>query len=408
MHQHYDQWEMYVNVNYYYVHGYIYNTNAEYNAPPVYSVTVDTVRERTGQHELGHVLGLKDVDTLCSSANLQDHHEEILMGYGNGARSTYAKYKDIAGVSITRGFHTDADHVWMLRTNDNGTQDVICAQCNGVRKNISLVDGKYEGKSVNTYKSCVHHGGSNEEMLLVATDGIRNFFKCQYCRHIETLNISDYISVPTCSMVNINKVMTVYEKYYRLDVDRNGVYKLETNEAQNFTFSICDDNLNSMGCILNGNTIGGNLSVYLSEGTYYLKIRNNNTNTNGGVATANYNFRIGTVSNPHSYTDWKRLSSTHHIECCEYCGQTGTETGLHTIIKSEITLNIAHCIHCGAKIMLGDDIVQVPGMLNVQKVSINGSYILPNGIIVLVDEDIEAYENGTLVFYDRDDLPMIQ
>ena len=163
-----------------------------------------------------------------------------------------------------------------------------------------------------------------------------------------------------------------------------------------------------MGCILNGNTIGGNLSVYLSEGTYYLKIRNNNTNTNGGVATANYNFRIGTVSNPHSYTDWKRLSSTHHIECCEYCGQTGTETGLHTIIKSEITLNIAHCIHCGAKIMLGDDIVQVPGMLNVQKVSINGSYILPNGIIVLVDEDIEAYENGTLVFYDRDDLPQVQ
>ena len=58
--------------------------------------------------------------------------------------------------------------------------------------------------------------------------------------------------------------------------------------------------------------------------------------------------------------------------------------------------------------MLDDTIVQVPGMLNVQKVSINGSYILPNGIIVLVDEDIEAYENGTLVFYDREDLPQVQ
>ena len=30
--------------------------------------------------------------------------------------------------------------------------------------------------------------------------------------------------------------------------------------------------------------------------------------------------------------------------------------------------------------------------------SLNGSYILPNGIVVLVDEDIEAYMNGTLVF----------
>ncbi len=28
----------------------------------------------------------------------------------------------------------------------------------------------------------------------------------------------------------------------------------------------------------------------------------------------------------------------------------------------------------------------------------NGSYILPNGIIVLVPEDEEAYLNGTLVF----------
>ena len=141
--------------------------------------------------------------------------------------------------------------------------------------------------------------------------------------------------------------------------------------------------------------------IHLNEGTYYLRI------THSIAGTDSYSFSI-TPSYSHSYTDWKRLSSTHHIECCEYCGQTGTETGLHTIIKSEITLNIAHCIHCGAKIMLGDDIVQVPGMLNVQKVSINGSYILPNGIIVLVDEDIEAYENGTLVFYDRDDLPQVQ
>ncbi|MBQ7828700.1 MAG: hypothetical protein IJ345_00305 [Clostridia bacterium] len=29
----------------------------------------------------------------------------------------------------------------------------------------------------------------------------------------------------------------------------------------------------------------------------------------------------------------------------------------------------------------------------------NGSYILPNGIIVLVEEDIEAYMDGSLVFY---------
>ena len=42
---------------------------------------------------------------------------------------------------------------------------------------------------------------------------------------------------------------------------------------------------------------------------------------------------------------------------------------------------------------------------NVFPMSINGSYILPNGVIVLVDEDFEAYMNGTLVFiYPNDGL----
>ena len=57
--------------------------------------------------------------------------------------------------------------------------------------------------------------------------------------------------------------------------------------------------------------------------------------------------------------------------------------------------------------MFGDDIIQV-GLLNAQKVTLNGSYLLPNGIPVLVDEDIEAYLNGILVWYDKDNLPMIQ
>ena len=35
--------------------------------------------------------------------------------------------------------------------------------------------------------------------------------------------------------------------------------------------------------------------------------------------------------------------------------------------------------------------------------SANGSFILPDGVIVLVDEDIEAYFAGTLEFYYPDD-----
>ena len=41
-----------------------------------------------------------------------------------------------------------------------------------------------------------------------------------------------------------------------------------------------------------------------------------------------------------------------------------------------------------------------PGSIN-QMVTANGSYILPNGCIVLVPEDVDAYFNGTLVFYNQ-------
>ena len=65
------------------------------------------------------------------------------------------------------------------------------------------------------------------------------------------------------------------------------------------------------------------------------------------------------------------------------------------------------CMICGATIEaiggLGESFIE-----SIQKVTINGSYILPNGIIVLVDEDIEAYFNGTLVFYDKNNLPQTQ
>lgn len=39
-------------------------------------------------------------------------------------------------------------------------------------------------------------------------------------------------------------------------------------------------------------------------------------------------------------------------------------------------------------------------MSNIKYITNAGSYILPNGIIVLVNEDIEAYLNGTLEFND--------
>ena len=137
----------------------------------------------------------------------------------------------------------------------------------------------------------------------------------------------------------------------------------------------------------------------LTSGVYYISPSYN--------ATTGGTYLNLTVSHTHSYDFWENYSASKHIECCA-CGSVGTTKDFH-VIRSAVTAgNKANCMYCGAFINLDDTIVQVPGLLNIQKVTINGSYILPNGIIVLVDEDIEAYENGTLVFYDQDKLPQTQ
>ena len=78
----------------------------------------------------------------------------------------------------------------------------------------------------------------------------------------------------------------------------------------------------------------------------------------------------------------------------------------HAIRVSEIIVDRAPCRLCGAMIILDDGFGQI--IHNVQKITPNGSYVLLSGIIVLVDEDVEAYENGTLVFYDKESLPQTQ
>ena len=136
---------------------------------------------------------------------------------------------------------------------------------------------------------------------------------------------------------------------------------------------------------------------YLSAGTYYLRI--NYVSDYSGLVT------ITTQPHTHEYTEWKYYSKEKHIESCE-CGHIGTYTTVHVAAAGSIGNFKGLCMYCGAILNFIDD--GHIGIMNINKYSINGSYILPNGIIVLVDEDIEAYESGTLVFYDKDDLPVVQ
>lgn len=137
-------------------------------------------------------------------------------------------------------------------------------------------------------------------------------------------------------------------------------------------------------------------SKALAIGNYYLRI-NYVDNTYYGVVTGT----IYGLPHPHTYDGWLYHNNIAHIEVCA-CGAIGTRTSAHIVRSSEIVNQKANCLGCGYLLDLTKDVAMT---FNSIRYSINGSYICSNGIIVLVDEDMDAYFAGMLVFYEEDKIP---
>lgn len=190
-HVHYDEWMMKVCVS-----KFAYGNNTE--------GYVDAAREMIGAHELGHVLGLKDIDNnnICHADNPDNklHHQEVLMGYGTfmTSRSLDIQYKDIAGVAITRGFHTDEDHMWLnAGAQSDGQYKLICSICNGVK-----MVGSLSGYTYNTYGACNNrHSLANGNMMAVASYENKDYYKCRYCRYVAPF---DNIATQQYSKTNVD------------------------------------------------------------------------------------------------------------------------------------------------------------------------------------------------------------
>lgn len=69
------------------------------------------------------------------------------------------------------------------------------------------------------------------------------------------------------------------------------------------------------------------------------------------------------------------------------------------LIESTEDSTIASEFSCASNIIPDGDIDEalMSDSVGAQSCTPNGSYILPNGVIVLADQDVEAYMNGTLV-----------
>ena len=106
------------------------------------------------------------------------------------------------------------------------------------------------------------------------------------------------------------------------------------------------------------------------------------------------------VTNEHNFSYILSRVPSNHVKKCDDCNYLVEES--HAVSYADFTDgdNWVYCVGCGKKLNKNDGLFMVNGYNN--KRSINGSSLLPNGLIILVDSDVESYLAGTLVFYDTD------
>ncbi len=213
-HKHFTQFRMVVNI------GHINNSTI--------------LKDRTGAHELGHVLGLFDIDKIENTNEVSmNHHEELLMGYSKNNNSlikqTNITYKDIAGVAITRGFHTNSDHLWLYDANNprDGKSKLICSLCNCVKYVEDISQYDYD-----IYQQCGHSADNkfkriDSNMIPVASYGNKDYYKCRYCRYVASFsNLVDQ---------NYSLLDNYTDKYH---IYYNSVLNYELLENHNFSIHL--------------------------------------------------------------------------------------------------------------------------------------------------------------------------
>ena len=321
VHRHYNTWHISLNLE----------------SPGINTNNNNYYLNRYGAHEFGHVLGLRDIDTIEGCGN---HHGELLMGYASPHQAEIT-YKDLVGAAITRGLHTDDDHSWIYdyTSSSEGNRKLICSICNGVRYVDSLVGYDYV-----TYKGCNNlHNLSSGKMFPVASYGNKDYYKCKYCRYV----------APFTSLVDQDYVAT---DHY------NSTYHIVTNQVNGLSYSC------------------------LEEHTF----------DSNGVCTGCSQISSHSFNNNYVYY----TSNTHKAYCT--CGTYILKS--HAIDGTRTYTFHGHlygpCIDCGAIVDLGGEgpIIPVPNIIN-QMITDNGSFIMESGIYYIVEEDLEAYINGTLIFH---------
>lgn len=193
--------------------------------------------------------------------------------------------------------------------------------------------------------------------------------------YVATSNINS--SVEFISFTNNSKTNTSY----RIDIFLKEDYDSIKAESGSFAYDLTPVHLHTLTFIDNGNDhMGACTCGYTETGSHNFKF---------AVCTL-----CGHVHTAHSY-DYKYEWNTdvNHKSYC-LCGDYNVSG--HVVAAGTENKKIKICLLCKGPATLGGSSIL---SLNELYHTDNGSYILHNGVTVLVDEDIEAFMAGLLKFY---------
>ena len=286
-----------------------------------------------------------------------------------------------------------------------------------------------------------------------------------YGTYINNFQYDSEIVYITFSKLQLDTSYGIVEKEVALKSDRDIIYEVLVPETGEYTFEISSDcqeanyvyeiysynmyngDYQSIAIDMGNSSIASSESINLISPSdfdnpyqakkYYIRLWFDRS------ISDDYSINLS-IAHPHSYTNhYEQYSATQHKAYCE-CGEYITAS--HEIVGGVCTLcgephehsyngdcvwksftyhrdycecgdyidsahvvsagafgggnKYAFCLACGGRAEIGIVLSQAIGNLPRSE---NGSFILPDGIIVLVDEDIEAYLDGTLEFIYPDD-----
>lgn len=134
----------------------------------------------TPVHEMGHLLGLNDLED--SDSGIPSGTHKTLMGYDRYTSDVNRaiQYQDIQGIAVLNGRHTE--HVYRRYIYSGGKYLHICFYCDRIDSQSSIKSGS---SAILSNTSCTH------DYAPLVSAGDRHWFKCVKCYNVIEKDTSD-------------------------------------------------------------------------------------------------------------------------------------------------------------------------------------------------------------------------